>query len=295
MKFLLGEKDLLFLDCTLGEGGHSEAVLNRFPQIKVIGIDRDREILEVAKKRLFVFNERFVPLNTNFKNLQSVKEVLGNKKVDAALIDLGISNYHYKSSLRGFTFSQREKLDMRLDDEGISVYDIVNSYSYEDLVKIFFSYSEEKFSREIAKRIVKVREKESIRYTDELAEIIVNCIPHKFRGGKIHPATKIFQALRIEANSELENIKNGIPEVLSLIRSGGKLGVITFHSIEDRIVKDIFKYMEKDCICPPKFPKCVCTKRREVKIIDKPITACDDEIKENPPSRSAKLRIVEKV
>ena len=295
IKFLIGDKDLLFLDCTLGEGGHSEAVLNNFPNIRVIGVDRDNEILEVAKNRLSTFGSRFTPLNTNFKTLSGIEKIVGEQKIDVALIDLGISVYHYKLSSRGFSFSEKQKLDMRLDDDGVSVFDIVNRYSYEDLVRIFFSFSEERFSREVAKKIVREREKSQIGYTDDLAKIIVDAIPARFRGGKIHPATKIFQALRIEANSELDNIKEGIPKVLSLLKNGGRLGVITFHSIEDRIVKDIFKYLEKDCICPPKFPKCICNKRQSVRILNKLIIACEDEIKSNPPSRSAKLRIVEKV
>ncbi|HPO50138.1 MAG TPA: 16S rRNA (cytosine(1402)-N(4))-methyltransferase RsmH, partial [Spirochaetota bacterium] len=192
-------------------------------------------------------------------------------------------------------FSERQKLDMRLDNDGISVFDIVNGYSYEDLIRIFFSYGEERFSREITKKIVKERQNRKIEYTDDLAKIMVEAIPPKFRGGKIHPATKIFQALRIEANSELENIKLGLPKVLSTLKRGGKIGVITFHSIEDRIVKDMFKYMEKSCVCPPKFPKCVCNKKQTLKILGKPIVARDEEIKDNPPSRSAKLRIAEKV
>ncbi|HOV14150.1 MAG TPA: 16S rRNA (cytosine(1402)-N(4))-methyltransferase RsmH [Spirochaetota bacterium] len=294
IKSLLGEKDILFLDCTVGEGGHSEAVLNKFSNIRVIGVDRDSEILEVAKTRLSSYGTRFTPLNVNFKNLDFKKD-LNEQKIDSALIDLGISVYHYKSSMRGFSFSQREKLNMKLDNEAISVYDIINSYSYETLVKIFFEYSEERFSREIVKKIIKEREIKTIEFTDDLANIIVSAIPPKFRGGKIHPATKIFQALRIEANRELDNIKEGIPKVISLLKNGGKLGVITFHSIEDRIVKNIFKFMELDCICPPRFPKCICDKKRSVNILGKAIIANEEEIRNNPPSRSAKLRIVEKV
>ncbi len=295
IKFLIGEKDLLFLDCTLGEGGHSEAVLDSFHNIRVIGVDRDSDILETAKRRLSRFGSRFTPLNANFNTLSGVEKITNGEKIDVALIDLGISVYHYKLSSKGFSFSERQKLDMSLDNDGISVFDIVNGYSYEDLIRIFFSYGEERFSREITKKIVKERQNRKIEYTDDLAKIIVEAIPPKFRGGKIHPATKVFQALRIEANSELENIKLGLPKVLSTLKKGGKIGVITFHSIEDRIVKDMFKYMEKSCVCPPKFPKCVCNKKQTLKILGKPIVALDEEIKDNPPSRSAKLRIAEKV
>ncbi len=290
---LIGERDLLFLDCTLGEGGHSEAILERYPNIKVLGFDRDGEILDVARERLSKYNDRFVSINKNFKDID-LKNDLNGQKVDGALIDLGISVFHYKSSNRGFSFSQKERLDMRLDDSATSVFDIVNSYSYEDLVKIFFEYGEERFSREIVKNIIKERTKNKIEWSDDLASIILEAIPLKYRFGKIHPATKVFQSLRIEANKELENIKIGLPKIVSLLKDRAKLGVITFHSVEDRIVKNIFKYLSLECVCPPKFPKCVCNKKKEINIIGKPIIPTGSEIGNNPPSRSAKLRIVER-
>jgi 16S rRNA (cytosine1402-N4)-methyltransferase len=184
---------------------------------------------------------------------------------------------------------------MRLDGNGTSAYDIINGFSYDELKEIFFKYGEEKFSREISRVIVKKRQEKKIEYTDELATIITGAIPMKFRSRKINPATKIFQALRIVANDELENIKKGIPEVLALLKPGGKLGVITFHSVEDRTVKGIFAFLAKDCICPPKMPVCVCEKKKEINLLSKAIKPSLEEQRVNPSSRSAKLRIVEKI
>ena len=259
-------------------------------------MDRDKEILESAKKYLEVFRERFYGVNINYRNasLEIIKK--GGELFDSALIDLGISMYHYKESKRGFTFSQKERLDMRLDSESESVYDIINTYSFESLSNIFFKYGEERFARIIAKKIILERQKNPIEYSDHLAEIIAGAIPAKFKKNKkIHPATKCFQALRIYANNELENIEIGIPKIISLLKKGGRLGVITFHSIEDRIVKKIFSNMYKDCICPPEVPVCGCGKRREINWVSKLITPSENEIKLNPPSRSSKLRVVEKL
>lgn len=293
--YLIRENDMLFLDCTIGEGGHSEEILTRFSGITIYGVDRDAEILNAARNRLSIFQDRAHLLNLNFKDLSLSKIKKEGDLFDCALIDLGISLYHYKNSKRGFSFSQREKLDMRLDEESINVYDIINTYSQESLSNIFFKYGEERFSRKIAERIVKERAKEVIDYSDQLADIIAGAIPMKFRKKKIHPATKCFQALRIFANNEMENIKIGLPVVLSLIKNGGRLGIITFHSIEDRTVKNIFNDLYKDCICPNEAPICTCGKNREIKWIARMIKPSDDEIEQNPASRSAKLRVIEKL
>lgn len=290
---LITGNDRLFLDCTLGEGGHTEAILNKFSSINVYGLDRDAKIIEVAKERLSVFGERFKGVNINFTRADSLESE--GILFDAALIDLGISVYHYKRSGRGFTFSNNEPLDMTLDNDGIPVSHIVNEYSESELKEILYKYAEERFAPHIAGRIVKYRLNKRIETSLELAEIIEGAIPHKFRSRNIHPATKAFQAFRIAANGELENIEKGIPAVLSMLKSGGRLGVITFHSIEDRIVKKIFAELNKECICPPKMPVCRCGKVREVKLIGKSITPDPEELDRNPPSRSARLRIVEKI
>ncbi|MBO5288729.1 MAG: 16S rRNA (cytosine(1402)-N(4))-methyltransferase RsmH [Spirochaetales bacterium] len=290
---VVSDDDKMFLDCTLGEGGHTEAVLKTFPEIKVCGIDRDCKIMEVAKNRMQPFGDRFQSFLMNFSEVGTLKEK--GLSFDSALIDLGISVFHYKVSGRGFSFSREEPLDMRLDNEGESVADLVNNLPEEELRSILYKYAQERFAPMIAKKIVTYREKNPITLSTQLAEIIESAVPAKFRGGKIHPATKAFQALRIAVNHELDYIEPGIRAVLSLLKKGGRLGVITFHSLEDKIVKSLFKYMSLECECPPKIPKCVCGKIKEVEIVGKSFTADDDELKDNPPSRSARLRIVEKI
>lgn len=290
---VVSDKDKMFLDCTLGEGGHTEAILRTYPEIRVCGLDRDAEILEVARNRMMPFGDRFMSFQMNFAEASSLKEK--DLSFDSALIDLGISVFHYKMSGRGFSFSREEPLDMRLDSDGESVADLVNNLPEDELRSILYKYAQERFAPMIAKKIVDYRNKKPITSSVELAEITESAVPAKFRGGKIHPATKTFQALRIAVNHELDYIEPGIRAVLSLLKKGGRLGVITFHSLEDKIVKNLFKYMSLDCVCPPKFPKCVCSKVREAEIIGKSLTADDDELRDNPPSRSARLRIVEKV
>ena len=290
---VVSDDDKMFLDCTLGEGGHTEAVLKTFPEIKVCGIDRDCKIMDVAKNRMQPFGDRFQSFLMNFSEVGTLKEK--GLSFDSALIDLGISVFHYKVSGRGFSFSREEPLDMRLDNEGESVADLVNNLPEEELRSILYKYAQERFAPMIAKKIVTYREKNPITLSTQLAEIIESAVPAKFRGGKIHPATKAFQALRIAVNHELDYIEPGIRAVLSLLKKGGRLGVITFHSLEDKIVKSLFKYMSLECECPPKIPKCVCGKIKEVEIVGKSFTADDDELKDNPPSRSARLRIVEKI
>jgi len=293
VSYLINEGDQYFLDCTIGEGGHSESILTRFPGIKIYGLDRDNEILNIAGNRLSNFRDRIVLKNINFKNINSIN--LDNKFFDSALIDLGISTYHYKKSQKGFSFSKKEFLNMMLDNESIDVKEIVNQYSEKDLIEIFFKYGEERFSKRIVSKIVEYRNKKDIKYSDELADIIYNAIPKKFHNKKIHPATKCFQALRIYANREFENIKEGLPSVMSVLKKNGRLGVITFHSLEDRIVKNIFNYLYKDCICPNEVQICTCGKKREISWVAKCLKPSKDEVDDNPSSRSAKLRVVQKL
>ena len=304
MTYLVGEQDKLFLDCTVGEGGHSGAVLNKRSDITIVGLDRDSQILEIAKSRLEKFGSRFIPINCNFTSLSD--KILSDENLthmlqkngggfDSVLIDLGISVFHYKVSKKGFSFSSEDVLDMRLSGEGISAYDVINGFSEKELADIFFKYGEERFSRVIAKNIIVQRENKMIKIAKDLSEIIETSIPKKFQNKKIHPATKCFQALRIYVNNEFENIEKGIPVILSLLKKGGRLGVITFHSLEDRIVKRIFADYYKDCVCPPNVPRCVCGKKREIDFVVKFVSPGAEEIKDNPPSRSAKLRVVEKL
>ena len=295
ISYLVKKQDKYFLDCTVGEGGHSEEILTRFSGIVIYGLDRDPEILEIARNRLSVFRERFCGININFRDVSLLNINLGGELFDSVLIDLGISFFHYKKSKKGFSFSKKEKLDMRLDDTSLNAYDIVNTHSEANLADVFFRFGDERFSRRIAKKIVYEREKKPIEYSDQLAEIIANAIPTKFHPKRIHPATKCFQALRIASNNELENIQIGIPKVFSLLKKGGRLGVITFHSGEDRIVKKIFANLYKDCICPLDVPICTCSKKREINWVARAVKPSNEEVEKNPASRSAKLRVVEKI
>ncbi|MBN2547016.1 MAG: 16S rRNA (cytosine(1402)-N(4))-methyltransferase RsmH [Spirochaetes bacterium] len=295
IEYLIDDRTRYFLDCTAGEGGHSAEILKRFPAVTVFALDRDKEILEIARNRLSIFHDRFKAFNSNFINI-SLKDLnLEKPSIDSALMDLGISFYHYKNSTRGFSFSSSEKLNMTLDEESIDVYEIINNYNKDQLADIFFKYGEERFSRRIAGKIVKQRETKSIETSSELASIIASAVPYKSMSKRIHPATKCFQALRIFANKELENIKTGIPNILSLLKNGGKLGVITFHSLEDRTVKEIFKDLSKSCICPPGAPVCICNKKKEIELLSKALKPSMEEIKKNAASRSAKFRVVEKI
>ena len=290
---VVSDNDKMFLDCTLGEGGHTEAVLKTYPQIQVCGLDRDCKIMEVAKNRMQPFGDRFRSFQMNFAEALALKD--HGLSFDSALIDLGISVFHYKVSGRGFSFSREEPLDMRLDNAGESVADLVNNLPEEELREILYKYAQERFAPMIAKKIVTSREKTPITLSTQLADIIESAIPAKFRGGKIHPATKAFQAFRIAVNHELDCIEPGIRAVLSILKKGGRLGVITFHSLEDKIVKNLFKQMSLECVCPPRIPQCVCGKVKEVEIVGKSFTADEEELRDNPPSRSARLRIVEKL
>lgn len=295
IEYLVDDNTRYFLDCTTGEGGHTAEILRRFPAVTVFGLDRDSEILEIARNRLSIFPDRFKAYNINFTNISLNDLNLEKPVIDSALMDLGISFYHYKKSNRGFSFSNKENLNMTLDEESLNVYDIINNYNESQLVDIFFKYGEEKFSRRIAAKIVRHRENKPIETSDELATIIASAVPYKSMSKRIHPATKCFQALRIYSNNEIENIKKGIPNVLSLLKNGGKLGVITFHSLEDRTVKEIFRFMNKSCICPPESPICICNKKKEIELLSKALKPSDEEVKKNAASRSAKFRVVEKI
>ncbi|MBP5706646.1 MAG: 16S rRNA (cytosine(1402)-N(4))-methyltransferase RsmH [Spirochaetales bacterium] len=299
---LVGERDLLMLDCTLGEGGHSEAVLQNFSNISVLGLDRDAEILAVATDRMSAFQGRFAGLNVNFADV-TAEDILAsplgerfrqNGGFDAILVDLGISVYHYKISQKGFSFGVDQPLDMRLSSVGMSAADIINTYTESQLLELLYRYAEEKHAKLIVRRILEKRVLTPITTTKQLADIIASAVPKKFQT-KIHPATKTFQALRIAVNNEFGNIERGIPNLMNLLKTGGRMAVITFHSLEDRIVKNIFADMYKDCICPPSAPICTCNKRREIQYIVKHAEPDDEEVKRNPPSRSAKIRIVEKI
>ncbi len=294
ISYLITDNTSVFLDCTLGEGGHSESVLTRFSGIKVFGVDRDADILKFAENRLSKFGDRFTSINSNFSQTDVITQKLSGNIPDAILVDLGISVFHYKRSMRGFTFLENEPLDMRLDHSSMSAADVVNSLEERELTKIFYKYGEEKFSSLIARRIVGYRNKTPFTGSKELADVIYDAVPKKFHG-KIHPATRVFQALRIFVNSELDHIENGLSGLFEMLKPGGRMGVISFHSLEDRIVKSYFNELNISCTCPRELQRCVCNTKSRIKWVAKMVVAGEDEIKRNPPSRSAKFRVVEKI
>lgn len=287
----------IYADGTLGGGGHSFEIASRLSQDGLlIGIDRDTEALEAAGKRLAGFsNVRYV--HNNFADIKNILKNEGVSHLDGAVIDLGVSSYQLDAGERGFSYMQSAPLDMRMDQSSdFSAYDVVNTYSEEDLVRIFFDYGEEKFSRKIARLIVQKREQKNIETTMELVDIIKQAIPEKLRQKGSHPAKRVFQAIRIEVNSELEPLRQAVTDFFDCLAPGGRLAIITFHSLEDRIVKQTFQSFAKGCTCPKDFPICVCGKRNTGKIITtKPILPSEEEIAYNKRSKSAKLRVCEKL
>lgn len=287
----------IVVDATLGGGGHSREILKKIGETgTLIAIDRDAEAIKKFKIENGVKGKIFL-INDNFSSLDSILKELAIEKVNAILADFGISSDQLEGNERGFSFQKDEPLDMRMNREnGMTAADVVNSYEQEKLIEIFKKYGDEKYSVRIAKEITEARKIKEIRTTKELVEIISKSIPEVYKHQKIHFATRIFQALRIETNKELESIENFIPKAIEFLDKGGRLAVITFHSGEDRIVKEIFRENARGCICPPNFPVCRCGIESKIKIINKkPILPSEAEIEENPRSRSAKLRVIEKI
>lgn len=287
----------IYLDGTLGGAGHSREILKKLDGSGLlIGIDQDKEALEVAKERLSDFdNVKF--FNLNYVDFERALDELGIDKIDGVLLDIGVSSYQFDNPERGFSYRFDAPLDMRMDlDLDISAKDIVNTYSESEITKIIKDYGEEKWAARIAKFIVDERREKNIETTFELVEIIKKAVPAGARRNGPHPAKRTFQALRIEVNKELDVLKDSIERFVNRLNPGGRIAIITFHSLEDRIVKNSFKCLEKDCICPPSSPICTCDKKKEIKIITrKPITATEYELKENNRSHSAKLRVAEKL
>lgn len=282
---------LVYVDCTLGGGGHSELILQRIqPNGRLIAFDIDDDAIQAASERLKNYNNLTI-VKSSYTNIKKVLHNLGIEKITGGvLFDLGASYHQFNKAERGFSFSKEAPLDMRFNqDAEFSAYDVVNSYKEDDLVRIFSEYGEERFSKRIAKKIIEQRKLKKIETTTELADLIKNCTP-KVKSS-IHPATRVFQAIRIEVNQELTNVKNTLNDVLDLIEIGGIISVISFHSLEDRIVKNLFKYHSQRCHCEKNQMICTCPPPRLELVNKKPIIAGDKEIKENPPSRSAKLRI----
>ena len=285
------------VDGTVGLGGHAEALLQAEPGVTVIGIDRDEEALRHAATRLSPFGERARLIHGNYRNLGEHLDVLGIDKITGLLLDLGLSSLQVDTATRGFSFRHDGPLDMRMDaTEQVTASELVNHSSEEELVRILRDYGEERFARRIVRAILAARTKESIGTTGRLAEIVHSSIPRKFHSKTIHPATRTFQALRIAVNEELANLKEGLEAGFQAIAPGGVIAVISFHSLEDRIVKGFFRYKALSCTCPPDFPICVCDKKVEVEILTrKPIRPSPEEVTKNPRARSAKLRAARKL
>lgn len=287
----------IYADGTLGGGGHSEEILKRNSSLRLIGIDRDTDAISAAGKRLQSFSDRITLVNSNFADIKQVLRNLGIDKIDGAVLDLGVSSYQLDNADRGFSYMKDAPLDMRMNQKDTkSAYDVVNTYDKNELTDIFFRYGEEKWSKRIAEFIVNRRENKPIETTKELADIILAAIPAGARDRGSHPAKRVFQAIRIEVNGELEILKNAITDFVSCLNKGGRLAIITFHSLEDRIVKQCFSELAAGCTCPKDFPVCVCGKQPAVKVITKkPLLPTEEEQTYNSRSKSAKLRVVQKL
>ena len=291
------KEDGIYVDGTLGLAGHSSVILEKLKGSGLlIGIDRDKEALKVAKERLNNYSN-FVAVHDNHVNILSILEELNISGVDGILLDLGVSSYQLDEASRGFSYMKDAPLDMRMNKEDkITAKEIVNNYDEEELAKIFFDYGEEKYSKLVAKRIVEERKNKEIETTFELVKIIQDAIPKKAQMGKGHPAKRVFQAIRIEVNQEIKLLENGIRAAIKALNKNGRLCVISFHSLEDRIVKKTFEEMQGRCTCPKGLPKCVCNYVSYGNVITKkPILPTEEEMNSNSRSKSAKLRVFERI
>ena len=288
--------DGIYADGTLGGGGHSYEIAKRLSDKgRLIGIDQDEAAIKAAGERLKEFTDKGIAtiVRDNYRNIKAVLQELGIESVDGILLDLGVSSYQFDEADRGFSYRYDAPLDMRMDQRSqLSAKEIVNGYSEADLFRILRDYGEEKFAKNIAKHIVLARADKPIETTFELNEIIKESIPAKMRAGKGHPSKQTFQAIRIECNRELDVLKEALEDMISLLRPDGRLAIITFHSLEDRMVKNKFKDLANPCICPPSFPVCTCNRKPLGETLTrKPILPGEEEMEENPRSKSAKLRV----
>lgn len=288
----------IYVDGTLGGGGHSSGICERLgSEGLLIGIDRDEDALAAAKERLAEYQCKKLFVQSNYSDIKDVLAENGIDGIDGALLDLGVSSFQLDNADRGFSYMQTAPLDMRMNRrDGLTAYDVVNTYSRQELTDIIKKYGEEKWASRIATFITDRRKEKPIENTEELVEIIKAAIPAKARREGPHPAKRTFQAIRIEVNDELGQLKKAVGDFCDVLNPGGRLCIISFHSLEDRIVKDIFNERFDPCICPKDFPVCVCGRKPQIKkITKKPIVAGEDELEENPRARSAKLRVAEKI
>ena len=284
------KKDGLYVDCTCGGAGHSKAILERIPDGALVAIDRDPDAIQVITERIGS-NPNVEIVNNNFNN---IKDILNGRQADGILADLGVSSFQLDTPERGFSFHHDAPLDMRMSKTGKSAYDVVNGYSEHELCNIITRYGEEKFARSIAKNIVKARTVKPIETTLELAELIKDSVPAKYRRDG-HPARKTFQAIRIEVNDELSTLSRAVDDMFHCLKVGGRLSIITFHSLEDRTVKEKFREFTVGCTCPKEFPVCVCGNTPEGKLVNKGLSAKQSELDANNRSRSARLRTIERL
>lgn len=290
--------DGIYVDGTVGGAGHSIEIVKRLSgNGRLICVDKDEDALKAAGERLAPYSDRVTFIHDDYKNLVAELDSIGVGKVDGILLDLGVSSYQLDNAERGFSYMKDATLDMRMDrSQRISAYEVVNGYSESELARILFDYGEEKLARQIARNIVRARAEKPIETTLELAKIVEDTYPAKTRWKFGHPAKRTFQAIRIEVNDELSSLGEAVTQMARRLEKGGRMAVITFHSLEDRIVKSAFKELSLACTCPPDFPVCVCGKVQEVELVNKkPIVASEGELEKNSRSQSAKLRVIEKL
>jgi 16S rRNA (cytosine1402-N4)-methyltransferase len=288
----------IYVDCTLGAGGHSEAIVKRLQGTgRLIALDQDEEAIRIASRRLSPYMNRINLVKSNFRDLGYVLDKMGIGQVDGFLFDLGLSSMQVDTSERGFSYHHDERLDMRMDRrQQLTAFEVVNDWPESQLREIISRYGEERFARQIARRIVSQREKGPIETTGELAELVKEAIPAAARRTGPHPARRTFQAIRIAVNDELRAFSEALTQTLDRLRPGGRIAVITFHSLEDRICKQQFSEWAKGCICPPSFPVCRCGRQPRVRLVTRrPVQPTEDEVRHNPRARSAKLRVAEKI
>lgn len=304
LNYIIPKQEGIFVDATLGLGGHSQSILKHCDFIKrLIGIDLDKSAIAIAKEKLYEYKDKISLIHGNFSNLINILGRIGVNRIDGVMMDLGVSSLQLDTPDRGFSFQKPGDLDMRMDAGiGISAADIVNDSEPEELINIFEEFGEERYSKRIVRAIVTQRKQERITTTLQLANIVENVYPinvnlrSRSNSRSIHPATRVFQALRIVVNKELENLSKGLDAAVSLLNPGARISIISFHSLEDRIVKRRFQTLSKICICPPKTPICICNHKKVLNVVTKrPVTPSPGEIEYNPRARSAKLRVATKI
>lgn len=298
VEWIHGKDGGIYVDATIGSGGHAVALLQTYPDIALlVGIDQDAQAVASAKKNLAAFHKRATVVHGNFTTIKTILGTLHIAHIDGIIFDLGVSSMQLGDPLRGFSFMAEGPLDMRMDqNSAVQAQDLINTLSAAELEEILRTYGEERWARRIARAIQQQRSTQPISTTTELSRIISEAIPARYRPPSIHPATRTFQALRIAVNDELKNLRHTLDETLDLLNSGGRMGVISFHSLEDRIVKQKFQQWQKGCTCSPRAPQCICGNEKKVNILTrKPIIPSRDEVQVNPRSRSAKLRVAEKI